>query len=104
MTVPYIAAAAIAFGALALRSGYVVAAALRRPTLSASVRAYESSKWAFIAVLGLFSALFLIRVIPTYFDLLALFILDLAGWRLTARFAIRRRDALAGASVLDIQL
>lgn len=99
MTALYLVAAA-AFFSVALRSSYSVAASLRRCTAAACRRAYESSKWAFVAVLALLTVLFLMRVVPNYADLIALFVLDLIGWRLTARYAISRRDIFEGASDL----
>lgn len=95
MTESYVTAAAIMFGAVAVGTSVSVAAALRRPTVAASVHAYEFSKWAFVAVLALLAALFFIHVVPTYRDLVELFLVDLACWRLTANYAIRRRDVFA---------
>jgi hypothetical protein len=98
MAEDYITAAAIVFGAIAVRSSYSVVSALRRPTIAASVRAYESSKWAFVAFSAFFSALFFIHVFSTYWELVGLLLLNLAAWRLTANYATNRRDIFAGFS------
>jgi hypothetical protein len=94
----YGAIAAILAGAIAWWSVITTAVCLQRDGVAASVRAYEASKRAYVAILGLATLLLSIGVVRSYGTLLAIYALDFIAWRLAATTALRRRDRFAKRS------
>lgn len=67
----------------------------RGPTIAAGANVYEASKRAYLSILGLLTALFFLRVIRSYAELLLLFAITFITWRAIATKAHRVRDRAA---------
>ena len=67
----------------------------RHETIVAGANVYEASKRAYLSILGLLTALFFLRVIQSYAQLLLLFAITFIAWRAIATRAHQARDRAA---------